>query len=122
MTETQLQVVEERLRLAMLRSDVAELELLLAPTLMFTTHMGLVVDKKDDLAFHQAGVFKLDSLTPSEQRILLVDGLAIVSVLMHLCGSYAENPLDEHIRYTRVWAMKPALQVIAGHASALVKN
>lgn len=120
-TEADILAAEERLRVAMLHSDLAALDALVSPDLIFTSHLGQLVGKQDDLDFHRSGLFKLDELTPSEQRIQLSDGVAIVSVLMHLSGSYAGTPFSETIRYTRVWSVsetKP-LQVIAGHASAV---
>ena len=121
-TEADILAAEERLRLAMLHSDIAVLDELISPDLIFTSHLGQLVGKQDDLDFHRSGLFKLDTLTPSEQRIRLSDGVAIVSVLMHLSGSYAGTPLSETIRYTRVWSASKvgALRVIAGHASILV--
>lgn len=122
-TETDILAAEERLRLAMLHSDIGALDQLISPDLIFTSHLGQRVGKQDDLDFHRSGVFKLDALTPSEQRVRLSDGVAIVSVLMRLSGRFAGTPFAETIRYTRVWSAsetKP-LQVIAGHASALAK-
>lgn len=122
-TEAAIIAAEERLRQAMLHSDLAALDELISPDLIFTSHLGQLVGKQDDLDFHRSGLFKLDTLTPSEQRIRLSDGVAIVSVLMHLSGSYAGTPLSQTIRYTRVWSDSNTghLHVIAGHASALAK-
>jgi hypothetical protein len=112
---------EERLRQAMLHSDVRVLDELIAPELIFTTHLGQLIGKADDLAFHRSGALKLTSLTASQQHILLQDRIGVVSVLMHLLGSYEGASLDQKIRYTRVWrlpAVGPA-RVVAGHASVL---
>jgi ketosteroid isomerase-like protein len=121
-TEADILAAEERLRLAMLHSDIAVLDELISPDLIFTSHLGQLVGKQDDLEFHRSSLFKLDELTPSEQQIRLSGGVAIVSVLMHLSGRYAGTPFSETIRYTRVWSISgtKALQVIAGHASALI--
>ena len=62
--QTQLIELEERLRQAMLRSDVGVLDELIAPDLIFTNHLGQLVSKQDDLAFHQSGVLKLKEFTP----------------------------------------------------------
>jgi ketosteroid isomerase-like protein len=120
-TEAEIFAAEERLRQAMLHSDLTALDALISPDLIFTSHLGQLVGKQDDLDFHRSGLFKLDELTPSEQRIQITDGVAIVSVLMHLSGRYAGTPFSENIRYTRVWSISGAkpLQVIAGHASTL---
>lgn len=120
-TETAILAAEERLRLAMLHSDLAVLDELISPDLIFTSHLGQLVGKQDDLDFHRSGLFKLDTLTPSEQRIRLSNGVAIVSVLMQLSGHFSGTPFSETIRYTRVWSASETgpLRVIAGHASAL---
>lgn len=116
-TEDRLREAEERLRIAMLRSDVAELDQLLAPGLVFTSHLGQLIGKDDDLAFHRSGVLRLSELTPSEQRIAVHGDVAVVSVRMQLAGELCGEPLAEALRYTRVWSLAPSVQVVAGHAS-----
>src|SRR5688572_25124610 len=49
MKEADVLAAEDRLRRAMLASNVAELENLLAPELLFVTHMGQVISREDDL-------------------------------------------------------------------------
>src|SRR5438132_1043089 len=93
--EAQVMAAEERLRLAMLMSDVGALDALLADALHFTDHMGHVISKADDLAFHQSGVLRLMDLAPDEQHIQLLPGGAVVGVLMHLLGSYQGQPINQ---------------------------
>ncbi len=50
--------LEERLRQAMLDSDVAELDTLIAPELIFTNHLGQLIGKQEDLAIHRSGALK----------------------------------------------------------------
>lgn len=116
--------LEERLRQAMLRSDVSVLDELIAPELLFTNHLGQLITKQDDLAAHQSGSLRLQALTPSEQHFQIKQGFLVVSVLMHLLGTYKDTPIDFSIRYTRIWAAASngAIQVIAGHASAVPKD
>jgi ketosteroid isomerase-like protein len=120
-TENLILAAEERLRLAMLGSDVSALDELLAPELVFTNHLGQVLGKQDDLAAHQSGVVKIDGLTPSEQIIQVRGNVAIVSVRVHLSGSYAGTPSEADFRFTRLWALSPAgtWHIIAGHASVV---
>lgn len=70
---------------------------------------------------HRFGILKLTELTPSDRHIHGYQRFSVVSVQMHLLGSYDRMPLDQRIRYTRVWAMSSAnsLQIVAGHASAV---
>jgi Domain of unknown function (DUF4440) len=63
-SESQIVQIEERLRQAMLNSDVAELDALIAPELLFTTYFGQVFSKQEDLALHQSGKLKFRVLIP----------------------------------------------------------
>lgn len=114
--------VEERLRRAMLDRDIHVLDELIAPELLFTNHFGQTVSKEADLAVQQSGTLRLTELAPSEQQIQMHSNFAVVSVLMHLVGTYQNVPIDQTIRYTRVWSIAPdgSMRIIAGHASAVV--
>ncbi len=117
--QAQIIEVEERLRQAMLHDDIRVLDELIAPELLFTSHFGQLVSKEDDLAFHGTGILRLKELEPSQRLIQLHPGFAVVSVLMHLVGTYEGAPIDQRIRYTRVWSISPSgsMQIIAGHMS-----
>ncbi|MDJ0531466.1 MAG: nuclear transport factor 2 family protein [Xenococcaceae cyanobacterium MO_207.B15] len=120
--ETQILKAEERLRLAMLNSDVNTLDQLLAPELIFTNHLGQVLSKQDDLLAHQSGIIKIKELKPSEQRIQLSGDVGIVSVRMRLLGSYADTTSDSDFRFTRIWILSSDgnWRVVAGHSSIVV--
>lgn len=120
-TETQITALEERLRQAMLDSDVAVLDELIADELLFTNHLGAIITKPQDLANFESRALQLTELVPSEKRIQIHPEFAVVSVLMHLSGSFQGTPIDANIRYTRVWAMSAdgTMLIVAGHASAL---
>ncbi|MDZ4870787.1 MAG: hypothetical protein CLLPBCKN_000175 [Chroococcidiopsis cubana SAG 39.79] len=116
--EHQIVEAEEKLRLAMLHSDVKALDELLSPKLLFTNHLGHLVGKEEDLAGHKSGALKLNSLSASEQHILLAGDVAIVSVKMQLSGSYNGTPTNGVFRFTRVWSQSQdgTWQIIAGHS------
>jgi Domain of unknown function (DUF4440) len=120
-TQAQIIELEERLRQAMLHSDVVELDALIAPELLFTNHLGQIFSKQEDLDAHRYGKFKFTEITPSDRQIQLNDGFAVVSVLMHILGSYEGTPVEQNIRFTRVWAISTSgsIQIIAGHTSAI---
>lgn len=115
--EVQISALEERLRQAMLASDVAVLDELLAPDIIITSHLGERLTKQDDLAAHTSGAFKIDELQPSEQEIQVHGEAAIVSVRMQVVGSYNGNPTNGNLRYTRVWAVTTSghWQIVAAH-------
>lgn len=123
-TNIDLQILEaeERLRLAMLASDVAALDELLAPGLIFTNHCGQVLAKQDDLAAHLTGTLKVEELLPSELQIREVGAVVIVSVRAQIKGRYAGVRADADLRFTRVWAQADAggWQVVAAHSSPVL--
>jgi ketosteroid isomerase-like protein len=117
--ETRVIEAEERLRQAMMSNDVAVLDELISPDLLFTGHMGQLATKEEDLAAHRARLLRVTAMDPSDRRIQLHADFAVVSVLMHLKGSYDGMPIDQRMRYTRIWAVGDggALQIVAGHMS-----
>jgi hypothetical protein len=121
--KTQILQVEERLRLAMLSSDVNTLDELLAPELIFTNHLGQVLGKQEDLNAHQSGALKVQVLTPSEQLIQLRENMAIVTVRVHLVGSYASIVSVQDFRFTRVWSLSNigTWQIVAAHSSVVIE-
>jgi hypothetical protein len=122
--QPQIIELEEQLRQAMLHSNVAELDNLIAPELLFTNHLGQIFSKQEDLDAHRSGKFKFAEITPSNRQIQLNPGFTVVSVLMHIVGSYDGTPVEQDIRFTRVWAISTAdsIQIIAGHTSAISPN
>ena len=119
--KTQILEAEERLRLGMLNSDVNILDELLAPELVFTNHFGQLLGKQDDLDAHQSGMLNIEVLTPSEQHIQLIGNVAIVTVRVHLVGSYAGVASDQNFRFTRIWTLSPSgsWRIIAAHSSVV---
>ncbi len=110
--------LEEQLRQAMLTSDVAALDELIADTLVFTMIDGSVLGKEDDLAAHRSRALTIALLEPSDQRIQMYDDVAIVAVRMHMRGTYGGSDFEGMNRYTRVWLQTQGRwQVIAGHVS-----
>jgi ketosteroid isomerase-like protein len=116
--EAQIVDAEERLRTAMLHSDVSALDELLAPELIFTNHLGQLLGKENDLAAYRSGALKVKELKPSEQQVRLHGDVAIVSVRMQLSGTYDGNPANGDFRFTRLWALSPhkTWHVVAAHA------
>jgi ketosteroid isomerase-like protein len=120
--ETQIINAEERLRLAMLASDVSVLDELLAPDIIITNHLGELLEKQDDLAAHESGLIKINQLNPSEQHVQVHGEVAIVSVRMQISGSYNGSPANGDFRFTRVWAISASgtWHIIAAHIGMVV--
>jgi ketosteroid isomerase-like protein len=121
--QVQIGQVEDRLRAAMLSADIAALNELLAPDLIFTNHLGQLLCKDDDLAAYRSGALKVVSLEPSEQHVRALGDVAVVSVRMRLIGTYEGAPANGDFRFTRVWvrSQHETWQIVAAHASLIAQ-
>lgn len=119
LTYLQVQELERRLREAMRGSDLDELDALLADELIFTDHLGGMWGKADDLAAHRTGAIKVRQVEVSQERILLLDAVAVVNVRLAISGTFSGQEASGQFRFTRVWA--PAgdgrWQVVAAHST-----
>ncbi|QND55117.1 nuclear transport factor 2 family protein (plasmid) [Phyllobacterium sp. 628] len=94
---------EERLKLAMLASDVSALDALLADDLIIIDHQGRRVDKAQDIEVHRTGVLKLADIEFLDVAIKPLDNAALVSVRAKVSGAYYDEKFSEKLIYTRVW-------------------
>jgi hypothetical protein len=121
--ETVIRGLESELQQAMLDSDVVLLAQLLADELVFTNHLGQRLSKQADLAAHASGLLKFTQLIPSEQAIVAYESFAVVSVVMHAAGVYANEAFSAKLRYTRIWARTTASwHLVAGHSSLVQES
>ncbi len=95
---------EERLKRAMLQSDVTALDQLLAPELQFINHFGQVMSKQDDLNAHQSGILSINEIVISEQNIILYSEVAIVTVHAFIVGTFSGVKSGNNFRFTRFWS------------------
>ncbi len=111
---------EERLRQAMLRSDVDALDELLSSELVFTNHLGQIMSKDDDLNAHKSGLLKLNEIILSDNKISHYGDVVVVTVKAHIIGSYDGAESDSDFRFTRVWNKESnkLWKIVAGHSSA----
>ncbi len=121
-TEQFILALEQRLRDAMVQSDVTVLDELLAPDLIFTNHMGQVISKEDDLEAHRSGILKISRIEPSDTRIRLAEKFATVSVRVFLAGSYGGVQSETNFRFTRIWTPSSggSWQIAVGHSCIIV--
>ena len=120
MTISDIEQLEERLRRAMLASELAELDCLLSDRLLFVTPDGANVGKEADLGAHRSGLIRVSALTPLERHIEQFGSMAIVNVEMEMAGSFAGSPFAGRFRYTRVWYQEgEQTKLVAGHVCAI---
>jgi len=120
-TEHVILAQEEKLRTAMLQSNVHVLDQLLSPKLVFTNHFGQVMSKEDDLQAHQSGKLKIDEITLSEQVVQNIGDVICVNTRAVITGSYDGLASKSDFRFTRIWAKtNNAWQVAFAHSSLIV--
>ena len=113
--------LEEKLRQAMLTSDVAVLDELIADDLVWTMHTGMVVNKQFDLEMHSSGMFKFTSLNISDRQIHLYGDCVVVTLKVDAAGIYNSQAFSETYRFTRVWVQRQKRwQIVAGHVSQVI--
>ncbi|RSC37146.1 nuclear transport factor 2 family protein [Agrobacterium sp. FDAARGOS_525] len=112
---------EQQLREAMLRSDVAQLDLLLSDTLIFINQDGARLTKADDIAAHRTGLLTITALSEKGERIIQSFGdTATVCLTTEVAGEYALQKFVGTFAYSRVWHHKDGRwQVVLAHCSAV---
>ncbi len=118
-SEMTVMAAEGALAMAMLSSDVNELDKLLAEDLLFTNHRGQILGKSDDLAMHKSGSLKIEKIEPLETTVQIIRGIGVVNARVRIVGSYLGHRSDAEFRFTRLWVSGNAdnLQVRLAHSS-----
>ncbi|MCM3789017.1 nuclear transport factor 2 family protein [Domibacillus indicus] len=111
---------EERLRQAMLTSNVKALDELIDHDLIFVNHFGQVLTKEADLEAHRSEVVNFTDITVMEQRVKLLDLSAITVTRVSLEGNAGADSIEEEMCYMRVWRpIDGKLKIISGHCSSV---
>jgi len=103
MDEQGIRELEERLKKAMLTSDVDALDALLADDLSFVDATGKVWTKADDLNGHRYGMQRIEKLDGEEQSVRVYGSFAVTVTRVALSGTFAGAPFAGSLRYTRTW-------------------
>ena len=114
---------EARLRVAQLEADVAALDALIAPDLLFSGPDGELATKAADLAAHASGAVRFREHEPQDLRARPIGTRVVVTTLRARLGVEIGGQLVQGVyRYTRVWAREGETewQVVAGHVSGVL--
>ena len=119
--EAQIRNCEARLYTAMLASDMAELDALLADDLLFAGPTGELATKAMDLELHRTGSTKFHELTPKELEVRVwSEQFALASARIFLRGTFLGEAFAGNHRYTRIWRKGPqGWQIVGGSVTAM---
>ena len=120
--ETQIRACEARLYAAMLASDVAELDSLIADDLLFAGPTGELATKAMDLDLHRTGGTQFHEYIPKELEIRVwSEQFALASAKVFLRGTFLGQAFAGDYRYTRIWRKGPqGWQIVGGSVTAMV--
>jgi hypothetical protein len=82
-----IEILEDKLQHAMLTSDVAILDELIADDLAFTMHTGVMLDKQADLEAHRTGTVRFQTVEISDRQIHPYGDCMIVTLQAELAGT-----------------------------------
>lgn len=118
----QIREYEERLRVAMLHSDVAELDVLIDDALLFIGPDGGIYTKVDDLALHRSGAQRLSRAEWQAVELRSYGTTCVTVVTAQLSGTLMGAPFSGLFRYVRTWVQQEAgWRVVAGSVSAIAE-
>ncbi len=119
--ETQIRACEDRLYAAMLASDVATLNELLADDLLFAGPTGELATKAMDLELHRTGSTQFHELTPKELEIRVwSEQFALTSARVFLSGTFLSQEFAGDYRYTRIWRKgEQGWQIVGGSVTVM---
>ncbi|UBF30352.1 nuclear transport factor 2 family protein (plasmid) [Kovacikia minuta CCNUW1] len=121
MGDRTIENLEDKLRQAMLTSDVPVLDELIADDLVWTMHTGQVVGKQFDLEAHRSGVFRFTTLDISDRQIHQYGDCVVVTLKAEITGTLSGQTFSETYRFTRIWVHRQdRWQIVAGHVSQIL--
>lgn len=120
MCKNEIIACEERLLKAMKECDLNTLNELLHDDLIFNGPTGELVTKEMDLAAYRSGNMAVDENTISDQEIRVFGDTAIVTVTVHLIGSFMKQPIENKCRFVRTWKKMEGEWKMIGGASLIM--
>jgi ketosteroid isomerase-like protein len=100
--------LEEKWRLAILKGDTAAMDSLLADDYMAITASGTLQTKAQSLENLRSGRMHFTSLEIADRKVRFYGTTALVTSLATVQGATAEGPMEGSFRYTRVYVKDPS--------------
>lgn len=120
MNRAQIIAYEERLREAMLSSNVEVLNELIADDLLFVNQSGQIISKEADIEVHHSGNLKVTKIDILDQKIRQMEKSAVTVTRVAISGTFGTESFAGDLWYTRVWEYRIGnWQVVSCHCSAV---
>jgi ketosteroid isomerase-like protein len=100
----EIEQLEEAWRNAMLKSDAAALDSLLAEDYMAITPSGTLQSKEEALASMRSGEIHLTAITLSDRKMRFYGSTALVTSRAEVSGTTTGRDISGAFRYTHVYA------------------
>lgn len=110
---------EEQLVQAMRDGDIRRLDQLIDDDLLFTSHLGYLVTKQQDLDAYSSGALKMEKVSVLDVHVREHHDTAVVSTLLALKGSFSGQSFEQEVRFTRFWKQKGSWKIIGGSSVAV---
>ena len=117
--ESNILALENRLKQAMLNSNISELDTMLSDDLIFTNHLGQLITKQEDLNAHKTGQLKIKNIKFGDIKIMPFNEMALVNAEVKLVGSFNGEAAETIFRFSRIWSKNSnnIWQVIMAHST-----
>jgi ketosteroid isomerase-like protein len=104
----QIDQLEDAWRNAILKSNIAAMDRLLAEDYLAITASGLVQTKEQTLANLKSGRMRMASLNISDRKVRFYGRTAVVTSLAEVHATTSDGDISGNYRYTRVYARDSA--------------
>lgn len=121
--EDSLAAAEADLRRAQLAGDVAALDALLHPDVVYVAPDGAEFDKSQDLESHASGQLRLTTLELLEGTARQYGQAGVTRARVEIAGSAGGQPFAAAMVYTRTWLFQDGRwQVVQAHGAGLPRE
>lgn len=113
-----IEAMEDRLKQAVISSNVYALDELLADDVVFIDPSGRRLTKAEDIEVYRRGLVSVGQYEVVDREVRSFGEVAIVHSIITISGRALGTPFDGQYHYTRVWSIRAGRwQVVAAQAT-----
>ncbi|TCC97224.1 nuclear transport factor 2 family protein [Pedobacter hiemivivus] len=120
LTENGILEQENKLYSAIKDGNIIALDELLHDDLLFILPSGETITKEQDLDTYRDGALKVDELLPEVEKLNIIGDMAVITLIIKLCGKFNGVPFQAGFRYIRFWKkFGDGIKVVGGSGRAI---